>query len=175
MRWYCYGLVAVFCPAEVCLFCFDRSVLTLFRRPAVTSPSPPSEFLLSVSSLYSNSANIVFLVLCIHSSNPQILLGCQTKIIAKNKIYLGFRPWDSLLLWPLTAVWTFKLEPVRVLQCFLVSQGRALSFRHLSSGFIWSGQNFLIMLAIELINMNVISSSWQDYFNAVRPEVARRY
>ena len=153
-------------------------VLLLFSEDQqLHHPPLPSDFLLSVSSLYPNSANIVFLVLCIYSSNTQILLSCQTKIIAKNEIYPGFRPWDSLLLWPLTAVWTFKLEQVRasVLQCFLVSQGRALSFRHLSSGFIWSGQNFLIMLAIELINMNVISSSRQDYFNAVRPEMARRY
>ena len=39
----------VFCLAEVSLFCFDRSVLTLHRRASIPPPSPPSDFLLSIS------------------------------------------------------------------------------------------------------------------------------
>ena len=49
-------LVVVVCLAEVNLFCFDRSVVTLLRRESATPPSPPSDFLLSAT------ANIVFLV-----------------------------------------------------------------------------------------------------------------
>ena len=45
-------LVAVVCLSEVNLFCFDQSVVTPFRRASVTHPSPPSNFLLSVFSLY---------------------------------------------------------------------------------------------------------------------------
>ena len=46
-------LVAVFCPVEVSLFCFDGTVVTYSR---VTPPSPPSDILLSVFLLYSRFA-----------------------------------------------------------------------------------------------------------------------
>ena len=49
-------LVAVVCPAEVSLFCFDRSVVTLLRA-SVTPPSPPSDILLSFFSLYPRFAS----------------------------------------------------------------------------------------------------------------------
>ena len=39
----------VFFLAEVSLFCFDRSVVTLQRRASITPPSPPLDFLLSIS------------------------------------------------------------------------------------------------------------------------------
>ena len=48
---------AVFCLAEVSLFCFDRSVVTLHRRASVTPPFPPLDFLLSIS-----ASLVVFLV-----------------------------------------------------------------------------------------------------------------
>ena len=58
-------LVAVFCLPEVSQFCFDRSVVTLFRRPAVTPPSPPLIFYSQCFPFTLTSqvtANTVFLV-----------------------------------------------------------------------------------------------------------------
>ena len=45
-------LVAVFCLVEVSQFWFDQSVVILYRRVSVTPSSPPSDFLLSLFSLY---------------------------------------------------------------------------------------------------------------------------
>ena len=44
------------------LFCFYRRVVTLLRRASATPPSPPSDFLLSISVFPLSYANIVVLV-----------------------------------------------------------------------------------------------------------------
>ena len=72
--------MAVFCLAEVSLFCFDRSVVTLLRRASVTPPYPPSHFLLSVLPLPLTSrvtANTVFLVLMVA---PSMQLWCSLRV-----------------------------------------------------------------------------------------------
>ena len=82
------------CPQVTkCCYSFQKTS-SLIHHP----PLPPIFY-----SQCPYSANIVFLVLCIHSLNPQMLSGCQTKMIAKNKIYPGLRPRGSLLLFFITS------------------------------------------------------------------------
>ena len=50
------------------MFCFDRSVVTLHRRASITPPSPPLDFLLSISVFAEPSLRellrISYLIIC---------------------------------------------------------------------------------------------------------------
>ena len=84
-------LVAVFCLAEVSLFCsVDQSVVALFRRASITLPYPPSDFLLSLFSLYPRFVS--YCKCCISSLGPKLSEAKSTYCIAhKECLYISCR------------------------------------------------------------------------------------
>ena len=68
-------LVAVYCPAEVGLFCFDKSVVTLFRRASVDTTLPSFRFPTFSVFLYPHIGN--YCEYCISSFDCEVQLWGQ--------------------------------------------------------------------------------------------------